>query len=155
LEATACQDIGTVRPAITVEPASAKRRTALSCHTRDNFRSDWIDRAILPRFPCRAEVSTQVSGQCALSDEQGRLRGGGYGRHRSINVQKQLLPENSRGIGLFSCKAPAAAPERQVGLPDIAQSVAQARALVLSPQSKRWRPSTHKSPGSATGCAGG
>jgi hypothetical protein len=27
-------------------------------------------------------------------------------------------------------------------------------ATVLSPQSKRWRPSTHKSPGSATGCAG-
>src|ERR1700730_17525459 len=25
-------------------------------------------------------------------------------------------------------------------------------ATVLSPQSKRWRPSTHKSPGSATGC---
>jgi hypothetical protein len=24
----------------------------------------------------------------------------------------------------------------------------------LSPQSNRWRPSTHKSPGSATGCAG-
>ena len=28
-------------------------------------------------------------------------------------------------------------------------------ATVLSPHSNRWRPSTHKSPGSATGCAGG
>src|SRR5246500_2346796 len=28
-------------------------------------------------------------------------------------------------------------------------------ATVLSPQSKRWPPSAHKSPGSATGCAGG
>src|SRR3984893_1594170 len=87
----------------------------------------WSRRRIYDRpfLDCLTEIDSAI----------GRLKGRGAGRIVVAGMSQGgdaalaygALRANLAGIIAL---APAAAPERQVGLPDIAQSVAQARALV-------------------------
>jgi esterase/lipase len=89
----------------------------------------WSRRRIYDRpfLDCLTEIDSAI----------GRLKGRGAGRIVVAGMSQGgdaalaygALRTNLAGIIAL---APAAAPERQVGLPDIAQSVAQARALVAS-----------------------
>jgi pimeloyl-ACP methyl ester carboxylesterase len=78
-----------------------------------------------PFLDCLTEIDSAI----------GRLKGRGAGRIVVAGMSQggdAALAYGARNANLAGiiALAPAAAPERQVGLPDIAQSVAQARALV-------------------------
>jgi pimeloyl-ACP methyl ester carboxylesterase len=80
-----------------------------------------------PFLDCLTEIDSAI----------GRLKGRGAGRIVVAGMSQggdAALAYGARQINLAGiiALAPAAAPERQVGLPDIAQSVTQARALVAA-----------------------
>ena len=80
-----------------------------------------------PFLDCLTEIDSAI----------GRLKGRGAGRIVVAGMSQgadAALAYGARSANLAGiiALAPAAAPERQVGLPDIAQSVAQARALVAA-----------------------
>ena len=89
----------------------------------------WSRRRIYDRpfLDCLTEIDSAI----------GRLKGRGAGRIVVAGMSQggdAALVYGARNANLAGiiALAPAAAPERQIGLPDIAQSVAQARALVVS-----------------------
>ena len=80
-----------------------------------------------PFLDCLTEIDSAI----------GRLRGRGAGRIVVAGMSQggdAALAYGARRANLagFIALAPAAAPERQVGVGDIAQNVAQARALVAA-----------------------
>jgi esterase/lipase len=89
----------------------------------------WSRRRIYDRpfLDCLTEIDSAI----------GRLKGRGAGTIVVAGMSQggdAALAYGARQANLAGiiALAPAAAPERQVGLPDIAQSVAQARALVAA-----------------------
>src|ERR1700730_948788 len=89
----------------------------------------WSRRRIYDRpfLDCLSEIDSAI----------GRLKGRGAGRIVIAGMSQggdAALAHGARSAYLAGiiALAPAAAPERQIGLPDIAQSVAQARALVAA-----------------------